>query len=157
MEKIINALVDGGKANAGPPLGPALGPLGLNAGEVIAKINEKTKTFSGMKVPIKVIVDTESKTFEIEVGAPATSELIKKEIGIEKGRKTKDEIAGDIGLEKVIGIAKKKNESSLGKSLKEMTKEVIGSCTSLGVTINGKPTKEIVREINEGKHDSLMG
>lgn len=157
MEKIINAIIEGGKATAGPPLGPALGPMGINAGQVVAQINEKTKMFAGTKVPIKVIVDTEAKSFEIEVGAPATSELIKKEIGIEKGRKEKGEVAGDIQIEKVIEIAKKKKESSLGGSVKEIAKEVAGTCTSLGVTINGKSPREIMKEIDEGKHDSLMG
>lgn len=157
MEKIINAIVEGGRATAGPPLGPALGPIGINAGLVVAKINEKTKMFQGVKVPVKVIVNTETKTFEIEVGAPATSELVKKEIGIEKGRKTKGEIAGDISLEKIVEIAKKKTLGSLGKSIKEVATEVAGTCTSLGVTINGKQPKEIIKEIKEGKHDSLMG
>ena len=85
MEKTIDVIVDGGKATAGPPLGPALGPMGINAGQVVAKINEATKAFSGMKVPVKVIVDTTTKQFNIEIGTPPTAELIKKEAGIEKG------------------------------------------------------------------------
>ena len=55
MAQRINVLVDAGKASAGPPLGPALGPLGVNVTEVIAKINEKTKDFAGMKVPVEVV------------------------------------------------------------------------------------------------------
>ncbi|MDD5023218.1 MAG: 50S ribosomal protein L11 [Candidatus ainarchaeum sp.] len=157
MEKIISAIIDGGKATAGPPLGPALGPMGINAAQVVAKINEKTKAFTGMKVPVKVIVNTENKTFEIEVGAPATSELIKKEAGIEKGRKTKEETPGDISLEKLVDIAKKKSDGTLGKSVKQKVKEVLGSCTSLGITVNGKNPKEIIKEVNEGKHNSLLG
>jgi len=157
MEKVISVIVDGGKAKSGPPLGPALGPLGVNTAKVVDSINEKTKVFDGMKIPVKVIVDVTNKSFEIEIGSPATSELIKKEAGIEKGRKEKGEIAGNLSLEKVIEIAKKKNEKLLGGSLKETTKEVIGSCTSLGVTINDKTTKEIIKEINENKHNSLMG
>lgn len=157
MEKIINAMVEGGKASAGPPIGPALGPMGINAGQVVAKINEMTKDFQGMKIPVKIIVDTDTKSFEIEIGSPATSELIKKAAGIEKGRKTKEETPGDISLEKIVEIAKKKEGSSLGKDLKDRVKEVIGSCTSLGVTVNGMNTKELLKEINEGKHDSLMG
>jgi len=47
-ERSVTSLVDGGKATAGPPLGPALGPLGINVGKVVAEINEKTKDFQGM-------------------------------------------------------------------------------------------------------------
>ncbi len=155
MEKTINAIVDGGKATAGPPLGPALGPLGVNAGQVIAKINEATKDFAGMKVPVKVIVDTETKEFRIEVGTPPTSELIKKEAGIEKGSGTKDEPAGDIALEKLAKIAKSKS-NSLGRDLKSTLKEVCGSCLSLGLTIDGKNPRDVIQEIDDGKHDSLV-
>ena len=41
-EKIIPALVTGGQANAGPPLGPALAPMGLNVMAIVSEINEKT-------------------------------------------------------------------------------------------------------------------
>jgi len=57
----ISSLVTGGQASAGPPLGPALGPMGVNIMQVIEAINEKTKDFDGMKVPVTVSVDTETK------------------------------------------------------------------------------------------------
>ena len=70
-KQTISSLVTGGEASAGPPLGPALGPMGVNIMEVINAINEKTKEFQGMKIPVSVIVDTESKKWEIEVGIPS--------------------------------------------------------------------------------------
>lgn len=155
MEKTINAIVDGGKATAGPPLGPALGPLGINAGQVIAKINEATKDFSGMKVPVKVIVDTETKEFRVEVGTPPTAELIKKEAGIEKGAGNREAPAGDLTVEQLVKIGKSK-KNSLGKDLKSTLKEICGTCVSLGVTVGGKNPREIIKEIDEGKHDSLL-
>ncbi len=155
MEKTINAIVDGGKATAGPPLGPALGPMGVNAGQVIAKINEATKDFAGMKVPVKVIVDTETKEFRVEVGTPPTAELIKKEAKIEKGAGNREAPAGDISIEQAVKIAKSK-KNSLGKDLKSTLKEICGTCVSLGVTIGGKNPRDITTEIDEGKHDSLL-
>ena len=53
MTSIVEALVPGGKASPGPPLGPALGPLGVNIKEVVEKINEKTRDYNGMQVPVK--------------------------------------------------------------------------------------------------------
>src|SRR5439155_1748460 len=73
MVEKLSVLVDGGKATPGPPLGPALGPLGLNIVEIIKAINEKTKSFEGMKVPVTLLVDPKSKAFTIEVGTPPTS------------------------------------------------------------------------------------
>ena len=95
MVDTVEALVDGGRASAGPPLGPALGPKGVNIGQVIAKINEKTKAFEGMKVPVKVLIN-DDKTFDIKVGTPPMSALIKGELGVESGaHNAKTEKAGN--------------------------------------------------------------
>lgn len=85
MAEKLELLVDGGAATPGPPLGPALGPLGVNVVQVVGKINEKTKEFKGMKVPVKILIDTTSKEFTVEVGTPPASALIIKEAGIGKG------------------------------------------------------------------------
>ncbi len=152
--KTIDVIVDGGKASAGPPLAPALAPLGVNIGQVVAKINEETKGFSGMKVPVKVIVKTD-KSFEIEVGAPPTGEIVKKEAGIQKGAGNREAPAGNIPLEKIIEISRKKN-NSMSSELKATVKEVLGSCLSMGITIDGKNAREIIKEIDEGKHESIF-
>src|SRR5512136_2720954 len=85
MAEIIEARVDGGKESAGPLLGPALGAKGVNIIQVINTINDKTKQFQGMKVPIKVIIDPKTKSFEIEVGTPPAASLILREVKAEKG------------------------------------------------------------------------
>ena len=84
----ISSLVTGGAASAGPPLGPALGPLGVNIMEIINAINEKTKDFEGMKVPVTVSVDTDTKKWDITIGIPSASALVLKEVGIQKGSGT---------------------------------------------------------------------
>lgn len=155
MKKTISAIVEGGAASAGPPLGPALGPMGVNAGEVIAKINELTKGFKGMKVPVKVIVETDDKSFEVEVGSPPASEMIKKAAGVSKGTGTKETV-GDIPAEELVKIAAGKKSSSLGRSTKDTLKEVAGTCKSLGITVEGKDAREFIKEVEEGKHDSLL-
>ena len=104
-EVTINGLIEGGKATGGPPFGPALGPLGVNINAIIAEINKKTEGFSGIKVPVKVIVDSATKSFKVEIGAPPTSALILKEIGVAAGAKAKDEVVGNITLEQVKKIA----------------------------------------------------
>jgi len=154
MADVIETLVDGGKASAGPPLGPALGPMGVNIGQVIAKINEKTASFAGMKVPVKVKVNKANKTFEIEVGTPPTSALIKKEAGVEKGSGSpKQEKVADLLIEQIIKIAKMKEDSLQGVTLKEKIKEVIGTCNSMGVMVEGVEGKDAIKLVNEGKFD----
>jgi large subunit ribosomal protein L11 len=154
VKQEIKALVDGGNVSAGPPLGPALGPLGVNIGAVVNVINEKTKDFEGMKVPVKVVVDPATKEFEIEVGSPPTSALIMKELGIEKGSgDVKESVAGDLSIEAAKKIARMKKDSMLSSSLKAAVKEVLGACVSMGITVEGKPAKEVQREITQGAYD----
>jgi large subunit ribosomal protein L11 len=151
----IDALINGGQASAAPPLGPALGPLGVNIGQVIVEINKKTASFKGMQVPIKVIVDTVTKTFEITVGTPPSSSLLLKEAGIEKGsgKPDKDKVA-DILIEQVIKVAKMKEDNLLGKDLKAKVKEIIGTANSLGILVEGMNAKDTIKLVNEGKFDS---
>ncbi len=116
-KETVESLVEGGKASAAPPLGPALGPLGVNIGEVVKVINEKTAGFKGMQVPIKVIVDTDTKEFEITVGTPPASALIKKEANIEKGSgNPKADKVADLLIEQIIKISKMKESDLLGKT-----------------------------------------
>lgn len=153
----VEVMVEGGKATAAPPLGPALGPLKINIGEVIAAINEKTKSFAGMKVPVKLVVDTETKEFEITVGTPPVSQLIKKEIGIDTGSGAAHENkVGNIAIEQVIKIALMKQDAMIVNNLKSAVKSVIGSCHSMGVMVESKPAKEIEADVDSGKYDSLI-
>jgi len=156
-KKVVDLLVAGGQATAGPPLGPALGPLGVNVLEIVNKINELTKDYAGMKVPVKVKVDPETKEFEVTVGTPTTSALIVKELKIEKGSGTPNtEKAGNFTMEQVIGIAKLKRPELLAKTLKAAAKEVLGSCVSIGVTVEGKDPREVQKEIDEDKYNELF-
>jgi len=156
-KKIVDLLVSGGQANAGPPLGPALGPLGVNTMAVVTKINELTKDYAGMKVPVKVAVDLEDKTFEVTVGTPTASALIVSELKIEKGSGTPNtEKVGDLTMEQVLRIAKVKRSQLLASTLKGATKEMLGTCISMGVTVEGKDPREVQAEIDEGKYQELF-
>lgn len=155
LANVVEALVPGGKASAGPPLGPALGPLGVNVAQVVAKINEQTKDLNGMQVPVKIKVKSRTE-FEIEVGTPPTSALILKEIGVEKGTGDKSTI-GNLTIEQVVKIANIKRKTLLSKTLKNAAREVIGTAGSLGATVDGLPSKEAQLVIADGKYDELLG
>ena len=150
----LEQLVEGGKATAAPPLGPALGPMGVNIGEVIAQINEKTKAFAGMQVPITLTVDTDTKAFEISVGTPPATALIKKEAKIQKGSGSPEkEKVADLRIEQIIKVAKMKEDDLLGATLKEKVKEVIGTCVSMGVMVEEVDAKDACKLVDEGKFD----
>jgi large subunit ribosomal protein L11 len=153
MVSTLEALVAGGAATPGPPLGPSLGPLGVNVKAIIDEINKQTAAFKGMQVPIKIIVD-DKKQFKIQVGTPPTSALIKKEIGVEKGSGTPNtNTIGNITVKQAVKIAQMKKSDTLSRSLKNAVKEVVGTCVPLGVTVEGLKPKEAIAAINSGKFD----
>lgn len=156
-KQTISTLVTGGEASAGPPLGPALGPLGVNILAVVNAINEKTKDYAGMKVPVKVEVDPDSKEFTVEVGVPPTAMLILKEANVQKGSGTPNkEFVGEVNMDNIAKIAKLKMDNIYARTLKSAVKEILGACTSIGIKIEGKTPKEIIKEVNEGKWDNKL-
>jgi len=151
-KETIEVLVEGGKATAAPPLGPALGPLGVNIGQVVMEINKKTGEFKGMRVPVKVTVDKSTKSFEIFVGTPPTSELIKKEAKIESGASNPlAEKVADLKIEQVIKVAKMKAGSLLGKDNFSRVKEICGTCDSMGILVEGKQARQTIADIDAGQ------
>jgi large subunit ribosomal protein L11 len=155
--KTVSALVVGGEATAGPPLGPALGPLGVNVMQIVKQINDLTKDYAGMRVPVKINVDTETKKFEVEVGIPTASALIIKESGAAKGSGTpKTAFTGNLTVASLVKIARAKTPQSYGKNVKSVAREVSGSCVSMGITIEGKPAKEFQAEMKENKWDEAF-
>ncbi|CAJ38244.1 50S ribosomal protein L11 [Methanocella arvoryzae] len=156
MADVVEVLVPGGKANPGPPLGPALGPLGINIKKVVDEINNKTKDYNGMTVPVKVIVDA-SRNFTVEVGTPPTSALVLSELKLEKGSGTPNtNFIGSLTIEQAIKVAQMKRDAMLSYTLKNAVKEVAGTCVSLGVMIEGKKPKEFIAEVNAGKYDDKL-
>jgi len=129
-KKKVETLIEGGKASPGPAMGQAFGGLGVNLGQIIADINEKTRDFAGMKVPVKVIVDDKTKEYEIEVGTPPVT------------------------LDSAIKVARMKEGSLLGSDLKMKVKEIIGTCLTMGITVEGQDPREVQKHIDSGKYDS---
>jgi len=155
--KTVELLVAGGQATAGPPLGPALGPLGVNVMQIVNRINELTKDYAGMKVPVKISVNPDDKSFDVAVGVPTSSALVVSELKIEKGSGTPNSVkVGDLKIEQIVRIAKIKRPELLAKTLKGAAKEVMGTCVSLGVTIEGKDPREVQKEVDEGKFDAIL-
>ena len=155
--KSVSALIVGGEATAGQPLGPALGPLGVNVMAIVKEINDLTKDYAGMRVPVKIDVDTGTKQFKVEVGIPTASALIVKESGVPKGSATpKTAPAGNITVEQLVKIAGVKMSQSYGSTIKAVASEVAGSCVSMGITIEGKTAKEFLAEVKQNKWDDAL-
>jgi len=151
----IKLLVEAGDMKPGPVLSQKLGPTGIPINQVIQKVNESTKSFKGLKVPVELEIDIKTKDVNIKVLSPPVSELLKKELGAEKGSGNHKQInVANASIEQIISIAKTKFPDLLSKDLKAAVKTILGSCISLGILVENKSPKEIINEINEGKYDS---
>jgi large subunit ribosomal protein L11 len=151
---LIKLLVEGGAMKPGPALSQKLGPAGIPLNKVIQDVNEATKNFHGLKVPVELDVDTSIRSFEVKVFSPPVSELLKKELGITKGSgfQHKSQV-GNLSIEQVISVAKTKMQNLLAKDLKSAVRLIVGTCVSLGILIENKPAKEVELEIEQGKYD----
>ncbi|MCG3215343.1 MAG: 50S ribosomal protein L11 [Candidatus Heimdallarchaeota archaeon] len=153
----VDLLVDGGNATPGGAMGPALGPLGVNLGAVVAAINKETQAYRGMKVPVKINVNKRTRAFDIEVGIPPASALVLKAAGISKGSGTPNtENVGNISFQQLIDVTKSKVNDLSTTSIKAASKEILGTMVTMGVTCEEKDPREIQKEIDSGKYDKLF-
>ena len=156
MAETIDVLVPGGNANPGPPLGPELGPTPVDVQAVVQEINDQTAAFDGTEVPVTITYE-EDGSFEIEVGVPPTSALVKDKAGFETGSGTpQSEFVADLSMEEVRQIAEQKHPDLLSYDLKQASKEIIGTCVTLGVTIEGDDPREVAAKIDSGEYDEVL-
>jgi large subunit ribosomal protein L11 len=153
MAGTIEVLVPGGEATPGPPLGPELGPTPVDVQAVVQQINDETAAFDGMEVPVTVEYDDDG-SFTIEVGVPPTAELIKDEAGFDTGSgEPQETFVADLTVEQVKKVAEQKQSDLLSYDLKNAAKEVVGTCVTLGVTIEGNDPRQFKARIDDGEYD----
>jgi len=154
---VVNALVTGGAASGGPPIGPAVGPTGINIKDVVDAVNEQTMMFKGLTVPVRIECDPETKQFEIFVETPSTASLLLKEVGVEKGSSNpgEDKI-GNLTIDQIISVANAKKDIFLDKTFKTCVKTVTGTALSVGLTVEGVDPRIIQKRIDNGEYDDKI-
>lgn len=137
ITKIIKLQIPAGKANPGPPIGPALGAAGVNIMAFCKDFNARTQKQEGDTLPV-VIEVYQDRTFSFITLQPPVSKLIMQEIKIEAGSKipNRDKV-GKITLEQAKNIANRKMPDMRVSSLDAAVKMVIGTARSMGVELEG--------------------
>ena len=154
---VVKALVTGGSASGGPPIGPAVGPTGINIKDVVDEINKQTTVFRGLTVPVRIECDPETKQFEIFIETPSTASLLLKEVGVEKGSSAcSEEKIGNLTLDQVQNVVEAKREKFLDKTYKAALKTVLGTALSAGLTVEGEDPRVIQERINNGDYDEKI-
>lgn len=134
VTRVIRIELEAGKASAAD-LGKALGPAGVNLGEVMNRYNQATSEMRGDVVPVDVVI-YEDRSVDLELRTPPTSFLVRKALGIEKG-------AGKSGVETVATLTKAQLREITEVKLKDLNtpdiaeaeKIVAGTARSMGVKV----------------------
>lgn len=134
--KVIRLQIIAGKALPSPPIGPALGAVGVNIMAFCKAFNERTRSLDGALVTVVIYVDLKKKDFRFEVKKSPTSYLIKKALGLSKGASSPNrEKIATITLDQLEQIAKEKQEDLFANSLEAAIRIVSGSARSMGIEI----------------------
>lgn len=131
----VKLQIPAGKANPAPPVGPALGPHGINIMEFCKQFNAKTQAMGDTIIPV-VITIYKDRSFTFITKTPPASELIKKAAGIVKGSSVpnKDKV-GKITMAQVREIAQTKLPDLNTQSLEAAIEMIKGTARSMGVEI----------------------
>lgn len=129
----IKLAIRGGQANPAPPVGTALGPHGLPIMDFVKAFNDRTSDQMGTLLPVVISV-YEDRTFSFIIKKPPVSELIKKELKLDKGsQKPGRESAGKLTLEQAKRIAEIKMDDLNSKNVDQAAKIVLGTARSMGL------------------------
>lgn len=132
---LVKLQIPAGKANPAPPVGPALGPHGVNIMEFCKAFNAQTKEMGDTIVPVVMTIYAD-RSFTFITKTPPASELIKKAAGIVKGSgEPNKELVGKITVEQARGIAETKMPDLNTKDLSAATEIIKGTARSMGVEV----------------------
>jgi large subunit ribosomal protein L11 len=135
VSAVVRFHVPAGKAMAGPPVGPALAPHGVNVMEFVKAYNAQTASQVGSIIPVEVTV-YEDRSFTFVLKTPPASEMLKKAAGLEKGAKQAGrESVGQVSRDQVAEIARQKMRDLNTDDLEQAIRVIEGTARSMGIQV----------------------
>ncbi|GBE40424.1 50S ribosomal protein L11 [bacterium BMS3Bbin09] len=132
---LVKIQIPAGKANPAPPVGPALGPHGINIMDFCKAFNAQTQAMGDTIIPA-VLSIYKDRTFSFILKTPPASELIKKAAGVIKGSgEPNKEKVGKITAAQVEEIAKTKMPDLNAFSMESAVKIIEGTARSMGIEV----------------------
>ena len=152
---IIYLRAVGGEPASAATLAPKVGPLGMAPKKVGDDIQKATMDWKGLKVTCKLTIVNRQATVEV---VPTASTLIIKALNepVRDRKATKGQGVshnGNITLDQVVGIAKSLREKSYAKELSGSVKEILGTCQSIGCTVDGMAPHDLMEKIDNNEID----
>ncbi|MFC1732263.1 50S ribosomal protein L11 [candidate division KSB1 bacterium] len=137
-KKIMRKLklqIPGGKATPAPPVGTALGPVGINIGEFVNQFNDQTRERAGDIVPVELTV-YEDRTFDFILKTSPASRLLLKALGEPKGSgKNLVSKAGTLTKKQIEEVAEQKMPDLNTNDLGQASKIIEGTARSMGIDV----------------------
>lgn len=131
----VKLQIPAAKATMAPPVGPALGPYGVNGASFVKEFNERTKNDAGMIIPVVITIFAD-RSFTFVTKTPPAALLIKKAVGIESGsgvpNKTK---VAKITREQLEKIAEIKKPDLNAANIDTAVSMIAGTARSMGVEV----------------------
>jgi large subunit ribosomal protein L11 len=135
VKDVVKLQIPGGQANPAPPVGTALGPHGIALQDFCSQFNEATKDQQGDVIPVEITI-YEDRTFDFTLKVSPVADLIKKELGLDKGSSVPNtDKVGTLTEEQVQTIAEKKMQDLNAFDQAAAQKIVKGTARSMGVVI----------------------
>jgi large subunit ribosomal protein L12e len=148
IEVRVNVRVVGGEAGAVSSLAPKVGPLGLSPKKIGDDIAKATKDWKGLKVTCCLII--KNRVAKVEVVPTASALVIQALKEPYRDRKKVKHVkhSGNVPFDQVLKIARTMRAKSMAKTMAGTVKEILGTCNSVGCTVDGKSPREIQQKID---------
>ncbi|XP_029662295.1 60S ribosomal protein L12 [Formica exsecta] len=141
----------GGEVGATSSLAPKIGPLGLSPKKVGDDIAKATSDWKGLKITVQLTIQNRQAT--ISVVPSAASLIIKalKEPPRDRKRQKNIKHSGNLSFDDIVSIARSMRSRSMSRTLSGTVKEILGTCQSVGCTVEGRPPHDLIDDINAGE------
>ncbi|KYN22718.1 PREDICTED: 60S ribosomal protein L12 [Trachymyrmex cornetzi] len=141
----------GGEVGATSSLAPKIGPLGLSPKKVGDDIAKATSDWKGLKITVQLTIQNRQAT--ISVVPSAASLIIKalKEPPRDRKRQKNIKHSGNLTFDDIVAIARAMRSRSMSRTLGGTVKEILGTCQSVGCTVEGRPPHDLIDDINAGE------
>jgi len=148
--KIVYLRCVGGEVGATSSLAPKVGPLGLSPKKVGDDIAKATADWKGLKITVKLTI--QNRQAKIDVVPSAASLIIKELKEPPRDRKKQKNIkhAGNLSLDQIVNVARQMRARSMARKLEGTVKEILGTCQSVGCTVDGQHPHDVIDKIRSG-------
>ena len=131
----IKLQIPGGDAKPAPPVGPALGQMGVPIMPFCKEFNAKTQDMAGTIIPV-VITVYQDKSFTFILKSPPAAELLKKAAGIAAGSaEPNKEKVGRVTHAQLLEIVARKKDDLNAHDPEIAARIIAGTARSMGIDV----------------------